>query len=170
MPGVLSPNGRVKPDLVIRKTARRPRHSEGAYYLEWRENGRRIRLSVGKDPQDAAARRQRKEAELNALNNGVSVVPENGDGHLSVATAVARFLEETELTKKPKTLAAYTTALNYFTESCPKLYLQDIERADLLKFCAFLRDKKKQAPAVGLQQVRKRDDLSEGKRYSRSGG
>jgi hypothetical protein len=32
---------------------------------------------------------------------------------------VAKFLEETELTKKPKTLAAYTTALNYFTESCP---------------------------------------------------
>ena len=39
----------------------------------------------------------------------------------------------------------HTTALNYFTESCPKLYLQDIARADLLKFCAFLRDKKKRA-------------------------
>jgi integrase len=76
----------------------------------------------------------------------VSVLPEAGIGHPSVAAAVAKFLEETELTKKPKTLAAYTTALSYFTESCPKLYLQDIERADLLKFCAFLRDKKKQAP------------------------
>jgi integrase/recombinase XerD len=119
---------------------------EGAYYLEWRENGKRVRLSVGKDAQDAATRRQRKQAELNALNSGVSVLPENGNGHRSIATAVAAFLEETELTKKPKTLAAYTTALNYFTESCPKLYLQDIERPDLLKFCAFLRDKKKQAP------------------------
>ena len=120
-PLVLSPNGRVKPDLVI-VNGQQQRHPEGAYYLEWRENGRRIRLSVGKDPQDAAARRLRKEAELNALNQGVTVVPENGDsGHRSVATAVARFLEETELTKKPKTLSAYTTALNYFTESCPKL-------------------------------------------------
>ena len=145
-PVVLSPNGRVKPDLVI-VNGKPERHSEGAYYLEWRDNGRRIRLSVGKDPQDAAARRLRKEAELNALNQGVTVVPENGDsGHRSIATAVAKFLEETELTKKPKTLAAYTTALNYFSESCPKLYLQDIERADLLKFCAFLRDNKKQAP------------------------
>ena len=81
---------------------------------------------VGKDAQEAATRRQRREAELNALNNGVSVLPENGNGHRSIATAVAAFLEETELTKKPKTLAAYTTALNYFTESCPKLYLQDI--------------------------------------------
>jgi integrase len=144
-PVALSPNGRVKPDLVL-VNGRPERHSEGAYYLEWREKGRRVRLSVGKDAQDAAAGRQRKEAELNALNNGVSVRPEAGDGHPSVAASVAKFLEETELTKKPKTLAAYTTALNYFTESCPKLYLQDIERADLLKFCAFLRDKKKQAP------------------------
>jgi integrase len=135
-----------KPDLVL-VHGKQERHPEGAYYLEWREKGRRIRLSVGKDPQDAAARRQRKEAELNALNNGVSVLPDNGkDGPRSIARAVAQFLEETELTKKPKTLAAYTTALNYFTESCPKLYLQDIERKDLLKFSAFLRDEKNQAP------------------------
>ena len=145
-PVVLSPNGRVKPDVVL-VNGKQDRHPEGAYYLEWRESGRRIRLSVGKDPQDAAARRQRKEAELNALNNGVSVLPDNGkDGPRSIARAVAQFLEETELTKKPKTLAAYTTALNYFTESCPKLFLQDIERKDLLKFSAFLRDEKNQAP------------------------
>jgi integrase/recombinase XerD len=59
---------------------------------------------------------------------------------------LADFLEETELTKKPKTLAAYATALNYFTESCRKLYLDEIERYDLLKFCSFLRDEKKQSP------------------------
>ena len=145
-PVVQSANGRVRPDLVIIK-GQQERHPEGAYYLEWRENGRRVRLSVGKDPADASARRQRKEAELNALNNGVTVVSANGDdGHKSVEAAVANFLDETELTKKPKTLAAYTTALAYFRESCPRLFLQDIERKDLLKFCAFLRDEKKQAP------------------------
>jgi integrase/recombinase XerD len=143
---VLSANGRIKPDLVI-INGQQERHLEGAYYLEWRENGRRVRLSVGKDPADASARRQRKESELNALNNGVAVVPENGDnGHSSLAAAVTEYLEETTLTKKPKTLAAYTTALTYFTESCPKLFLEDIDRKDLLKFCAFLRDEKKQAP------------------------
>jgi integrase len=88
-----------------------------------------------------------KEAELNARNNGVNVVPENGNnGHRALTTAVADFLEETKLAKKPKTLAAYTTALNYFTESCPKQFLEDIERKDLLKFAAFLRDDKDQAP------------------------
>jgi hypothetical protein len=67
-------------------------------------------------------------------------------GPRSIARAVAQFLEETELTKKPKTSAAYTTALNYFVESCHRPYLQDVERKDLLKFSTFLRDEKKQAP------------------------
>jgi integrase/recombinase XerD len=145
-PVVLAANGRVKPDLVI-VNGLQERHLEGAYYLEWRERGKRVRLSVGKDAADASARRQRKEAELNATNNGVAVVHENGDdGHRSLAAAVAEFLDETKLTKKPKTLAAYTTALNYFAESCPKLYVHYIERRDMLKFCAFLRDEKEQAP------------------------
>jgi integrase/recombinase XerD len=143
---VFSANGRIKPDLAVVK-GKQECHKEGAYYLEWREGSKRVRLSVGNDPADASARRQRKAAELNAVNHGVAVVPENGqNGHRSVAAAVAEFLDETKLTKKPKTLAAYRTALSYFLESCHKLHLEDIERRDLLKFCAFLRDEKEQAP------------------------
>ena len=122
------------------------RHPEGAYYLEWREGAKRVRLSVGKDAADATARRLRKEAELNAVNNGVAVVPENGDGHRSLAASVAEYLAETKLTKKPKTLAVYSTALAYFVESCHKVNVEDVERRDLLKFCAFLRGEKEQAP------------------------
>ena len=50
-------------DIVDKVVNGQPeKHPEGAYYLEWREHGRRVRLSVGKDAQDAAARRQRKQA------------------------------------------------------------------------------------------------------------
>src|SRR5882724_539811 len=88
-PVALSANGRIKPDAVL-VNGREERHSEGAYYLEWREGSKRIRLSVGKNAADAGARRQRKGAELNAVNNGVTVVPENGlNGHRSLATAVS---------------------------------------------------------------------------------
>jgi integrase/recombinase XerD len=144
-PVVLSANGRVKPDLVL-VNGQPERHPEGAYYLEWRENGKRIRLSIGKDAATATARRLQKEAELNARNNGVTIAPDGQNGHRSVAAAVTDFLDETKLTKKPKTLAAYTTALSYFQESCPKISLEDINRNDLLKFSAFLREKKEQAP------------------------
>jgi integrase/recombinase XerD len=142
---VLSANGRVKPDVVI-VNKKEERHPEGAYYLEWREGGKRVRLSVGKDAADANARRLRKEAELNAMNNGIAVVPESGNGHRSLAAAVTEYLEETKVTKKAKTHAAYSTALTYFQESCHKLFLHEIERRDLLKFSAFLRDEKEQSP------------------------
>ncbi len=142
---VLSANGRVKPDLVI-VNGKQETHQEGAYYLEWRQGSKRVRLSVGKDPADASARRQRKEAELNAVNNGVCAVPDGQNGRRSVAAAVAEFLDETKLTKKPRTLAAYSTALAYFVESCHKLNLEEIERRDLLKFSAYLRGEKDQAP------------------------
>ena len=137
----LSANGRVKPDLVL-VSGKEERHPEGSYYLEWREGSKRVRLSVGKDPADASARRQRKESELNAVNNGISVVPDAQNGYHSLSVAVADFLDETKLTKKPKTLAAYSTAMNYFTESCHKQNVEEIERKDLLKFSAFLRDEK----------------------------
>jgi len=141
---VLSANGRVKPDVVL--VNRSEQHPEGAYYLEWREGSKRVRLSVGKDVQDATARRLRKEAELNAVNNGVAVVSENGNGQRSLAGTVAEYLEEIRLSKKPKTHAAYGTALAYFVESCHKVNLQEVDRRDLLKFAAFLRDDKEQAP------------------------
>jgi len=142
-PVVWATNGRIRPDVVL-VNGKPERHTEGAYYLEWREGPKRVRLSVGKEAVDAENRRKRKAAELNAVNEGAALVPENTER--SVAASVAEYLEETKLTKKPKTLAAYRTALAYFMESCHKLNVTDIDRRDLLKFCAFLRDEKDQAP------------------------
>ena len=146
-PVVLSANGRIKPDFVYANGVQE-RHPEGAYYLEWREGNKRIRVSVGKDAADATAQRLRKEAELNAINNGVAVVApdKTNEKRRTISTTVAEYLSEIKLTKKPKTYAAYSTALAYFQESCTKTYLEDIGRKDLLKFAAFLRDEKGQSP------------------------
>jgi integrase/recombinase XerD len=80
-PGVITLNGRIKRDIVI-VNGQEERHPEGAYYLDWRRNGVRVRLSVGKNAQDALTQRDRKTFELNAANHGVVVQSEvqNGDG------------------------------------------------------------------------------------------
>jgi integrase/recombinase XerD len=145
-PVVLSANGRIKPDAVL-VNGKEERHPEGAYYLEWRKGTKRVRLSVGKDAADANARRLRKEAELNAVNNGVTVVPESRqNGHRALRTAVDEYLADVKLTHKPRSYAAYKTALNYFVEACHKATVEEIDRRDLLRFSAFLRDEKDQAP------------------------
>jgi hypothetical protein len=122
---VFTGNGRVKADCVI-VAGQEEWHPEGSYYLEWWEGPKRIRLSVGQNAADANARRLQKEAELNALNNGVAVIPvspQNQNGK-SLRVAAANYLEEIRLSKKPKTYVAYATALKYFIESCPKVYVQ----------------------------------------------
>ncbi|GAC1504978.1 MAG: hypothetical protein NVS1B11_01610 [Terriglobales bacterium] len=141
----ISGNGRIKPDVVL-VDGKPQHHPEGAYYLEWREGLKRVRLSVGKDAATAAAQRQRKQAEQAAFNSGIQFTPEGKDGRRSLPVSVADYLDETKLSKKPKTFAAYSTALAYFTESCHKLYIEDVDRKDLLKFSAFLRDEKEQTP------------------------
>jgi integrase/recombinase XerD len=144
-PVATSANGRVKPDVVL-VNGKEEKHPEGAYYIEWRDAGKRIRLSVGKDAADAASMRLKKETELNNGDGSVPAQANGNNGHQTVAAAVKDYLEEVRLSKKPKTLAAYTTALDYFTECCHKLHVEDIDRKDLLKFAAFLREEKEQAP------------------------
>ena len=70
-PVVEATNGRVKPDVVM-VNGQEERHPEGGYYLDWTEGTKRLRVSVGRDAQDAAAACKRKTAELNAKGHGIS--------------------------------------------------------------------------------------------------
>ena len=143
-PVVLHKNGKVKSDYVLVEGVEK-HHPEGTYYIEWREDGKRKRLSVGRDPIEAATQPLRKEAELNARNNGLGLTGAVCASKRPLQAAIEKYLELAKR-HKPKTLAAYTVALRYFTESCSKQYVEDVSREDLLAFSIFLRDKKKQAP------------------------
>jgi len=144
-PVVLSANGRITPDTVL-VNGIPERHREGSYYLEFYEGTKRRRVSIGKDAADATARRLRKEAELNAKNNGVAVATESKNARRVLSAAISDYLEDTKLSRKRKTYAAYDLTLRYFAQCCSKMYVDEIERKDLLKFSEFLRDVKDQAP------------------------
>ena len=139
-PVVLSVNGRVKPDLVV-VNAKEERHPEGSYYIEWRKGAKRIRRAVGKNAADAAAQRQRKESELNAIKNGVAIIAEHSDGvHQAIAEAADEYLSEIKMSRTPATHSAYTLALRNFADSCSKTHLEQIDRTDLLQYVKYLRD------------------------------
>jgi hypothetical protein len=53
-----------------------------------------------------------------------------------------------QLARQRKTWRGYCVSLRYFKESCDKYFLAEIERKDLLRFAAFLRDRKKLSPRI----------------------
>ena len=146
-PVAYSANGRLKAHYV-KVSGREEHHPEGSYYLDWYEGDKRQRRCVGKNALGAEAEyrqhEQRLTAKADGLKAGLKIVDETGQ--VKLADAVTAYLAETQLTKKPKTLAAYATALDYFLESCHKKYLAELERRDLLEFRAYLRDEKEQSP------------------------
>ncbi len=145
-PAIIAANGRAKPNWVL-VNGRPERYESGAYYLDWYENGKRKRLSVGRDSDAAHQRQIRKLAELRAISQGLVVTDIEEEANANqVKVSVQDFLEEVKLTKQDKTWRGYKVALRYFQESCDKTHLENIERIDLLRFSAFLRDKKKLAP------------------------
>jgi len=142
-----SANGRVKANVVL-IDGHEEQHPEGSYYIEWYEGSKRLRRSVGKNALAAEAKRHQQEQILNAkadgLKAGLKFHAESNS--LSLIDAVTAYLAEVQLTKKPKTLAAYTTALDYFLESCKALHVADIERRHMLEYAAYLREEKEQSP------------------------
>jgi len=140
-------NGRIKAHYVI-IDKREEYHPEGSYYLDWYDGGKRRRKSVGNNALRAEAEyrqaEQKHAAKAAGLKAGLKIMDEASERRL--ADAVTDYLAEIQLTKKPKTLAAYTTALDYFLESCKKQHLISVDRRDLLEFAAFLRDDKEQSP------------------------
>lgn len=146
-PVVHSANGRVKADHV-EIAGREERHPEGSYYIEWYEDGKRLRRSVGKHALAADAQRHQQEEILVAraagLKAGLKFVDDTGKTLLS--KAVTTYLADILLGKSKKTYAAYSKDLEYFTESCTKTYLADVDRRDMLRYSAFLRDEKELAP------------------------
>jgi integrase/recombinase XerD len=144
-PVAISANNRIKPDYVI-VNGTEEKHPEGGYYLSFYRGAKRIRIAVGKDAAVAQSKKLRKEAELKAVALGAELVSEVKEDRKRLDTAIATYLNETAMGKKPKTLAAYTTSLGYFAESCLKVHVEAIERTDLLEFAAFLRDDKELLP------------------------
>src|SRR5438552_15688379 len=72
-PVVKSVKGHVRPDLVL-VNGFEARHPEGTYYIEWRQNGNRIRKAVGKDATEDDNQRRVKEAEMNEVKAGISIL------------------------------------------------------------------------------------------------
>jgi hypothetical protein len=137
-PVVVNTSGRIKADWVI-VNGEQEKHAEGSYYLEWRENGQRRRLSVGKDAVVAFNSQVRKVKELEARAEGLLVeLPKDDPNRAQLRSAMTDFLKEIKLSRKDKTWRGYGTPLDHFGAPIPLKTLPAIqtEPTDLTEFAA----------------------------------
>jgi integrase/recombinase XerD len=142
-PVLTSANGRLKPNYVI--VGERPElHQEGYYSLDWYENGKRKRRSVGNNPIDAYAAQERQRQLLAAKAHGIAVEDDTDRKRgLTLSVACADFLDEIKVQRRPKTFHQYRVALRYFEEFCGDIALSAAaDRKQLLKFLHFMLQRK----------------------------
>jgi integrase/recombinase XerD len=147
---VTASNGRIRPlhALINGKPVYR---DEGVYHLRYSLDGKRIWQPIGSDASLAQVALQRKTVELQAVNLGLAVpeliLPElatpepvsSPAAKTNLRESIAEYLADTAAGKSRKTLYAYTRTLNTFASVCPKQYLEQIDRRDILNYIAHLR-------------------------------
>lgn len=155
---VYSKNGKLKPlhAVIDGQPVHRP---DGVYYLRFLHGKKRVFERVGTDANLALVALTRRNGILDAKAVGLEVSdprPVTADKtRRLLAVCAAEYLAETKAAKSKKTLAAYTTTLKLFQESCDKKFIEDIKRPDMLAFVGFL----KAAPqSNGPRTVRNRVD------------
>jgi len=131
-PAVVESNGKLRDRIRVRGKVEV--HPEGFYYIEWWHDGRK-RQQV-KERSEVVDRARRKAIELQANRAGVETVQEIASSRgILVADAVGSYLRDMEPPQRePKTYTAYKYCLELFAQNCPKKFIQDVKREDLLSF------------------------------------
>lgn len=133
-------NGRIRPHHAIYR-GKAIQFPSGTYQLRYTVADRRVWEPIGDDPSVVMDRLREKAYEFEGAALGKSEpppAPASKSAKHPVAQCIADFVEETRLTKKKKTLYAYTLATEYFSEFITKHHMEDIERIDMLRFAAYL--------------------------------
>ncbi len=117
---------------------------DGSYFIEWREEGKRMRLPAGRTVSQALEAQHIKLAELAATEVGIlqrykppSHTPEPEPMRLSAS--IRRYLDQIDTLKKPNTYRKYDAVLTRFDKQFPGRELQQISIEELNEFVIKLR-------------------------------
>ena len=132
--------GRVRPDRV-RVNGQDEAHPEGSYFIEWWDQGKRRREAAGANAQDAADKARVREAELTAARYGVippAPVIDAPPPRVTLPAALDGYLDYVRDHRSLRTFRTYRPMLASFKACCPKPYVDQVERQDLLDFATQL--------------------------------
>jgi len=136
---VVKSSGRMVRDHVL-IAGRDEHHSEGSYYLEWYEHGKRHRKTVA-DFATAAEEARLKAIEVEALKAGVMSRPLQpatiNPNSTTLAAAVDQYLAMVEAQRSHRTYISYRYTLKeLLVPSYEKSSVEQVAREDILTFMA----------------------------------
>jgi integrase/recombinase XerD len=110
--------------------------SSGTFYLEWREDGKRVQKPVGSTVREALDAWRTK----TGIFDGTTEAPDEHEAvaaeHSSIADAVKTYLTETKGTKSPGTYDAYRADLDWFKVRIQQTRVGKVKRADIMALFA----------------------------------
>ena len=118
--------------------------AEGTFYLEWRENGKRIRRAVGNHAREAkeAIAAQAKIVSLRDAGMVVADTPQiaerRGPAGRTIASAIDTFIQNAPLKYRKRSSAKYINALRSFERWSRKTHLVQLSREDVTDFMGHL--------------------------------
>lgn len=115
---------------------------EGSYFIEWRENGKRMRLPAGHTTAQALESQRIKRAELSAFEVGILARPAPSaapDEPLVLSALLDRYLDQINTLKKPNTHRKYDAVLTRFAEHFGGRTLDSISIEELNSFVVKLK-------------------------------
>ena len=141
-PVVPEPNGRLKDKVRINGNVET--HSEGAYYIEWRERGKRCRVSVARE--EAVAEARKKAVELQAIRDGLISAPEPEVKDVETKTPIGEgidaYLRYVKMQRKMRTWITYRYTLDTLLRaSYKRRFVEDATREDVLDFMTYCYEK-----------------------------
>jgi integrase/recombinase XerD len=115
----------------------------GHWEIEWYEDGKRKRRRAGPHPSHVIKALAKQKLRLQAKGAGIALADDDEptNGKQTLKQAVDEFLAEKKRTKAHKTWQALKQVLDLFERICPRRYVQDIKRADVMdKFVGALQE------------------------------
>ena len=132
---VVKVNGKPRPELVLIE-GKPQRSTYGTFYLDWRENGKRLTRPVGISPRETLDAWQLQSGilsgQIEAPEEELSLV----SASRTIRAAVETYLTEVKATKGDATFRAYSCDLAWFQKVSKKHYFDQLGRSDAMALFA----------------------------------
>jgi integrase len=152
---VLKLNGKPEPAVVL-IGGEPTRNTSGTFYLEWRENGKRIQQPVGTMVRDA------KDAWVAKVEELGGDAPETQESaplpieHLSIKEACDTYLVGVKATKAPSTYEAYSSDLEWFRKHITRSRVGHVTRTDILRLLGKGREEDENGKRLSQASINRR--------------